>query len=231
MEANNNDSTPSQLSTARVFLLGASLLLTGWTGFFFIPGMMVADAAGSRAVNAFYCSAITLTTYVCIHNNYSTAAVVYLSYRPRKLTRPIVHPYEYAHSVGYGDICPGDLTLFGRIFLIVFLLTGLGMFCGPIMELASSWQRQVPGGKATLASLAVGMGVSIFTVLEGLPHMEAVYASIITGRYCLYAMEGVTGVVIVVGAFSFEMLTSFCLACWLLSPVDYLQERLLATAT
>jgi hypothetical protein len=50
------------------------------------------------------------------------------------------------------------------------------------MELASSWKDQVPGGVATLASLAMGMGVTIFTMLEGLPQSEAVYASIVTGK-------------------------------------------------
>jgi hypothetical protein len=50
------------------------------------------------------------------------------------------------------------------------------------MELTSSWKDKVPGGTATLASLALGMGTTIFTMLEGLPQSEAVYASIVTGK-------------------------------------------------
>jgi hypothetical protein len=56
------------------------------------------------------------------------------------------------------------------------------MFCGPFMELTSSWKDTVPGGAATLAGLALGMGVTIFTMLEGFPQSEAVYASIVTGK-------------------------------------------------
>lgn len=51
-----------ELSEFRVLLLGACLLVAGWAGFFYIPGMMAEDAQGSKAVNAFYCSAVTLTT-------------------------------------------------------------------------------------------------------------------------------------------------------------------------
>jgi hypothetical protein len=90
--------------------------------------------------------------------------------------------FTYFNSIGYGDICPGDLTTTGRIFLVGFSLGSLGMFCGPFMGLVSSWKDQVPGGAATLASLALGMGVTIFTVLEGFPQSEAVYASIVTGK-------------------------------------------------
>jgi hypothetical protein len=88
----------------------------------------------------------------------------------------------FINSVGYGDICPGDLTTTGRIFLVCFSLGSLGTFCGPFMELTSSWKDKVPGGTATLASLALGMGTTIFTMLEGLPQSEAVYASIVTGK-------------------------------------------------
>ena len=57
------------LSTERVFLLGASLLLVGTLGFYYLPGMIVLDEESkndhlsrSRLVDAFYCAAITLTT-------------------------------------------------------------------------------------------------------------------------------------------------------------------------
>lgn len=56
------------------------------------------------------------------------------------------------------------------------------MFCGPFMELTSSWKDQVPGGITTLATLVLGMGATIFTMLEGLPQSEAIYASVVTGK-------------------------------------------------
>lgn len=88
----------------------------------------------------------------------------------------------FNYSVGFGDICPGELTLAGHIFLICFALSGLGMFCGPIMQITSSWQEDVPGGTTTIGVMALAMGVSVFTLLEGHTEMDALYASIITGE-------------------------------------------------
>jgi hypothetical protein len=50
------------------------------------------------------------------------------------------------------------------------------------MDLASSWKDQVPGGGASLASLALGMGATIFTFFEGHSQSDAIYASIVTGK-------------------------------------------------
>lgn len=50
------------VSTERVGLLGASLVAVGMAGFYFLPGMISDDATGSKFINAFYCSVITLTT-------------------------------------------------------------------------------------------------------------------------------------------------------------------------
>lgn len=58
-----------ELVPLRVFLLGAALLTTGTMGFYLIPGMINEDASGLRIVNAFYCSAVTLTTYVAGTSN------------------------------------------------------------------------------------------------------------------------------------------------------------------
>lgn len=88
-----------------------------------------------------------------------------------------------------GDICPGDLEPISKLFLIVFAFSSLGFFCGPILELASSWRHHVPsGGFVMLASLAVGLGVTLFTTLEAsLSQSDAVYASIIAGESrCLH---------------------------------------------
>ncbi|EEC50899.1 predicted protein [Phaeodactylum tricornutum CCAP 1055/1] len=84
-------------------------------------------------------------------------------------------------TVGYGDICPGDLTLLGQVFLVCYGLFGLGMFGGPVMTLASSWTKHVPGGLPTVGTVAMSVGVGIFMQLEGLNEAEAMYASFITG--------------------------------------------------
>ena len=71
----------------------------------------------------------------------------------------------------------------------MFAFSSLGFFCGPILELASSWKHHVPsGGFVMLASLSVGLGVTLFTTLEAsLSQSDAVYASIIAGELrCLH---------------------------------------------
>jgi hypothetical protein len=88
------------------------------------------------------------------------------------------------YSVGYGDICPGKLTFESKIFLTLYLYAGLGIFCGPVMNHASSWRHHVPGGLTSLASLTIGIGAAIFTYMEGLSQSEAIYASVITGELC-----------------------------------------------
>ena len=50
------------LSSSRVILVGMGLVGAGMLGFYYIPGLLDQDAKGDRLVNAFYCSAITLTT-------------------------------------------------------------------------------------------------------------------------------------------------------------------------
>jgi Ion channel len=65
--------------------------------------------------------------------------------------------------------------------LVAFILCGLGIFCGPVMDVTSSWKSQVPGGFTAVATLVLGLGVTIFTSIEGVSHSDALYASIITG--------------------------------------------------
>jgi hypothetical protein len=55
------------------------------------------------------------------------------------------------------------------------------MFGGPVMTLASSWTKHVPGGLPTVGTVAMSVGVGIFMQLEGLNEAEAMYASFITG--------------------------------------------------
>jgi Ion channel len=88
----------------------------------------------------------------------------------------------YFSRIGYGDICPGNLSSYGKLFLVVFVLCGMGMFCGPVMDITSSWRTQVPyGGVIVLSSVVLALGVIIFTSIEGVSNTDALYASIITG--------------------------------------------------
>jgi hypothetical protein len=90
--------------------------------------------------------------------------------------------HVFPPRVGYGDICPGEeMTHVGKLFLVVFVFSGLGMFCGPIASLASTWRLHIPGGLMTLASVTIGVGVMIFTTFEEIDQVEAIYASVITG--------------------------------------------------
>lgn len=86
------------------------------------------------------------------------------------------------HRIGFGDICPGKTDLVGRIFLTVLPILGLGFFCGPILDLSSSWQRQIPGGSLALGTFTIAMGVSMLTTLEGLSYPEAIHLCVITGK-------------------------------------------------
>ena len=87
------------------------------------------------------------------------------------------------HSVGYGDICPGETDTNGKLFLLLFSFAGLGFIGGPIIQLGAAWRHALPGGRGALASFMLGLGVIIFTSVEGLEHFDAMYASIITGEW------------------------------------------------
>ena len=84
-------------------------------------------------------------------------------------------------TVGYGDICPSAPGLEGKVFLVGLSFTGLGFFCGPIMDLTSSWSNKVPGGKLGVVIATLGLGVAMFTRIEGWEPMDALYYSTITG--------------------------------------------------
>mmetsp|Transcript_23344 Transcript_23344/g.57444 ORF Transcript_23344/g.57444 Transcript_23344/m.57444 type:complete len:110 (-) Transcript_23344:273-602(-) len=74
------------------------------------------------------------------------------------------------------------MDIVGRIFLTILPLFGLGFFCGPIMDLASSWQTMVPGGAFSVGSLTLMMGVTMLTTVEELSYSEAVHLCVITGE-------------------------------------------------
>lgn len=90
---------------------------------------------------------------------------------------------HYFHAFRFGDICPGETGIVGRIFLTVLPLFGLGFFCGPILDLASSWQNMVPGGVASVGSVTLALGVVMLTTFEDLSISEAIHLCIITGEF------------------------------------------------
>ena len=65
--------------------------------------------------------------------------------------------------------------------MTVLPLLGLGFFCGPLLDLTSTWQNQVPGGVLALSTLTLAMGISMLTVLENLSYTDATHLCIITG--------------------------------------------------
>jgi hypothetical protein len=87
------------------------------------------------------------------------------------------------YRVGFGDICPGKMTLWGRVFLVCLLLMGLGIF-GAVLEVFATWRHHIPGGYITMLSFVIGMGAAVFIALEGYSESEAIYASIITSKIC-----------------------------------------------
>ena len=85
-------------------------------------------------------------------------------------------------TVGFGEICPGDFSNpIGDLFLVVLPLLGLGFFSGPILTMASLWQRQVPGGAISIGTLILAVGVSALTVLEEIEFKDAIHMTIHTG--------------------------------------------------
>ena len=87
---------------------------------------------------------------------------------------------NFTHS----DICPGDISGYGKAFIVALSFSGLGMFCGPLMNLASSsWKRILPvGGTVALLSSTIAVAIFIFSyLLEEMSESEAAYFSIITG--------------------------------------------------
>lgn len=140
-----------QLATERVFILGAALLAVGTLGFYYIPGMVVLPEVEDEKRARHH----LIDSFYCATMTLTT--------------------------VGFGDICPGQTNFVGKVFLVIFTLSGLGIFCGPILDLASAWRFQIPGGLLTLASVTLGVGILVFSHIEGLPQSDAVYASIITG--------------------------------------------------
>ena len=90
--------------------------------------------------------------------------------------------HDSTHSIGYGDICPGNAGTLGKLFVMTLAGAGMGFFCGPLLQLGGAWRHAIPGGLPALASFVIGMGIVIFVSVEGLDHLDAVYANIVTGK-------------------------------------------------
>ena len=73
------------------------------------------------------------------------------------------------------------MDIIGRAFIVVLSFCGLGMFCGPVMDFASSWTQDVPGGAIGAALTTLALGVGLFTVLEDFSETEAAYFTFIIG--------------------------------------------------
>jgi Ion channel len=58
---------------------------------------------------------------------------------------------------------------------------GLGMVCGPLIAVTSSWRHEIPGGWMVVTAMTFGLGILIFTHCEGLSITDAIYASVMTG--------------------------------------------------
>ena len=87
----------------------------------------------------------------------------------------------FLFRIGFGDICPGSMTLLGKAFLVGYVLCGLAMF-GGVLEVSAAWHSSVPGGAMALLVVVIGLGSTLFIALEGLSQTEAIYASIVTGK-------------------------------------------------
>ena len=71
----------------------------------------------------------------------------------------------------------------GKVFIIMYVLCGLGFFCGPLLDITSSWMNHVPGGITTVTIVTVGIGVILFNHLEDISPSDAIYASVIVGKF------------------------------------------------
>lgn len=64
------------------------------------------------------------------------------------------------------------------------------MFCGPIMDLSSSWKQRIPGGVIGPGLFALGLGIIIFTQFEEMSKIDAAYFTVITGTTVGYGDMG-----------------------------------------
>lgn len=56
------------------------------------------------------------------------------------------------------------------------------MFCGPVMDLSSSWQERIPGGVVGPGLFALGFGTILFMqIVDDLDWHSAIYFTMITG--------------------------------------------------
>jgi hypothetical protein len=130
-----------RLDPDRVIFLGVALILFGMTGFYLLPGMIAHDASGSKIVNAFYCSVITLTTVgfgdICpVHPG--VLGRMFCSLLAFGGIGFFVGPILNLAS-SWKDRVPGGLTLLGSLTLslgVVIFTTIEGMSLSEAVELS-----------------------------------------------------------------------------------------------
>ena len=71
---------------------------------------------------------------------------------------------------------------------MIMSFIGLGMFCGPVMDLAAQWSKSVPGGMVALTTVTIAFGVVLFTHIEDMDQVDAAYMSFITGTTIGYVV-------------------------------------------
>jgi Ion channel len=152
------------LSSSRIIMMGMSLVGIGMLGFYYIPGLMAAPAEDDNDPTKG--GDRWVNAFYC--------SVITLT------------------TIGFGDICPANPDLMGRTFLTILPLLGLGFFCGPILNMSSSWTSQVPGGILSLAVVTIALGVSALTALEGMSISDAIHLTIITGETFYAGLDGGT---------------------------------------
>jgi hypothetical protein len=116
------------------------------------------------------CSVVSRISY----NTYTHITYIYIT------SSALLYLLQNINSVG-GDICPGDLTTTGRIFLVVFSL-GVSACLWTIHGDDIILEGSGSGLQQPWRVLLSGMGVTILPCLKGSPQSEAVYASIVTGK-------------------------------------------------
>lgn len=91
-------------------------------------------------------------------------------------------------TVGYGDICPAKQSVEIKIFIVCLALSGLGLFCGPFLDMMAGWKDllykdDIGRVRCVMAVLlaVITVGTALFTGLEGWELPEALYFSVITG--------------------------------------------------
>ena len=85
-------------------------------------------------------------------------------------------------TVGYGDVY---LENGSRAFAVLVALLAGGLFCGPVLDLTSSWTKRVGAngvrGAVVIFSIVALVAMGLFHALEGWAPFDSLYFAVITG--------------------------------------------------